>query len=128
MIRAAVIVLGSLLVLPALAPPAGAQWRLVKLYLKPEVQVVRETREVLQVVHPAWADTLTLSIGPRPGTDIFGLTEQRRGSNPHRVWVATHRFWNNPARPRQRWGRYFRAPFLQLIRPPLNTHAGFPDS
>ena len=126
---------GLFLVLWATASPVAAQssWHLVKLYLKPDVRIVQESEDILRVVHPAWPDTLTLSIGSRPDSDIcpdsdiYGMTERRRGSNPYRVWVATHRFWDNPARPRHRWGQYFRASFLQLIRPPITTHAGFPD-
>jgi hypothetical protein len=121
MTRYVLIICGSLLLnaaVPVLPVEAQGAWRIVKLYLKSDVTVVRETKDTLVLFHPGLQDTLVLTIGRHSDADIYGLTERRRGSNPHRIWVATGRFWNNPGLPQKSWGRFFHAAFLRLIRPP----------
>ena len=98
---------------------AQPSWRVVKKYVQPDVEIVRETREALVLRHPDWPDTtLVLTTEQRQDSDIYEVLARRRGGNPYRTWKATEAFWNDPQRPKQTWGRYFRAEFLRLIRPP----------
>ena len=118
--------LGVMLWLILAVPVVQAQpsWRVVKKYVQPDVEIVHETREALVLRHPDWPDTtLVLTTEQREDSDIYEVLARRRGGNPYRTWKATEAFWNDPKRPKQTWGRYFRADFLRLIRPP---HSGKP--
>lgn len=114
------VVLGLVLLCVSAPFPAQAQpsWQVVKKYLQPSVEVVRETDEALVLRHSELQDTLVLTAAWHAEADVFSVLGRRQGGNPFRIWVATEQFWNNPARPKQMWGRYFRAEFLRLIRPP----------
>lgn len=105
-----------------LVPHVQAQtyWRTVVKYLQPEVTVVERSEERLVIEHPVLQDTLVVALtGPDAcQCDIYSTSEQRRGGNPYRVWVATERFWEHPTRAQNQWGRFFRSRFLQIIRPP----------
>ncbi len=118
--------LGVMLWLILAVPMVQAQpsWRVMKKYVQPDVEIVRETHEALVLRHPDWPDTtLVLTTEQREDSDIYEVLARRRGGNPYRTWKATEAFWNDPKRPKQTWGRYFRAEFLRLIRPP---HSGKP--
>ncbi|MEM1095361.1 MAG: hypothetical protein AAGJ10_12235 [Bacteroidota bacterium] len=97
---------------------AQSQWRILKKYLQADVEVVREEPQVLVVAHAARQDTLRIGLAPCTTCDIVGDLEERRGSNPYRVWIASETFWNNPDRPKSAWGQYFRSHFLRLLRSP----------
>lgn len=99
---------------------AQSYWRTVEKYLQPEVNVVEKSKERLVVEHPALQDTLIFSYsGPENcACDVYSMSKRQRGGNPYRVWVATMRFWDHPKRPQNQWGQFFRARFLQIIRPP----------
>ena len=115
------VVLGLMLAVPVVQ--SQPSWRVVKKYVQPDVKIVHETREALVLRHPDWPDTLVLTTEQREESDIYEVLARRRGGNPYRTWKATEAFWNDPKRPKQTWGRYFRADFLRLIRPP---HSGKP--
>lgn len=106
-----------------LAPAVHAQsyWRSVEKYLQPNVNVVEKSKDRLVVEHPVLQDTLIFAYtGPEDcACDVYSTSKRRRGGNPYRVWVATMRFWEHPERPQNQWGQFFRARFLQIIRPPL---------
>ncbi|MEM6645422.1 MAG: hypothetical protein AAF730_04140 [Bacteroidota bacterium] len=97
---------------------AQAQWRVLKKYLQADMEVVREEPQVLVLAHGARQDTLRIGLAPCDTCDIVGELEERRGSNPYRIWVASEAFWNNPERPQSAWGQYFRSHFLRLLRSP----------
>ena len=59
-----------------------------------------------------------MTMGDEDAPDIYGQMNQKRGGNPYRVWVASESFWNDPNRPKQVWGRFFRTEFLKILRPP----------
>ncbi|MEM6647215.1 MAG: hypothetical protein AAF730_13285 [Bacteroidota bacterium] len=100
---------------PAKSDPA---WRIVKKYLQADVIILEETAETMTIRHSVRGDTLRIGVRPCADCDIYGRIEARRGSNPYRVWVASARFWDNPQRPRNVWGQYFRSSFLRILRPP----------
>ncbi|GAB5517970.1 MAG: hypothetical protein RhofKO_02210 [Rhodothermales bacterium] len=97
---------------------AEAHWRILKKYLQEDIEVLREEPQVLVVAHTARQDTLRIGLAPCTSCDIIGTLEERRGSNPYRVWHASQQFWNNPERPQSEWGQYFRSHFLRLLRSP----------
>ncbi|MEM1128690.1 MAG: hypothetical protein AAGI71_18750 [Bacteroidota bacterium] len=103
---------------------AQSTWRVLKKYVQDEVQVVEETNRRLVLYHTTRQDTLVVTTRQDPGADIWGRVEQRRGSNPYRVWTASAQFWENPVRPREAWGQYFRSGFLRILRPPPRSDDG----
>ena len=107
-----------LLMLAPVPLQAEAHWRILKKYLQADVEVVREEPQVLVVAHATRQDTLRIGLAPCTSCDIVGTLEERRGSNPYRVWQASDQFWNNPERPQSEWGQYFRSHFLRLLRSP----------
>jgi len=128
----------STLLLPCLAvllslivAPANAQWKVVKKFIQPEVTIVEETKAALILSHPE-IDALVvmtmkpgkdvaMTMGSEDAPDIYGQMNQKRGGNPYRVWVASENFWNDPDRPKQVWGRFFRTEFLKILRPPTES-------
>ena len=102
-------------------PAASAQWKMVKKFVQPGVEIVEETKSFMILKHPE-LDLLVVLAYNDPESeadiDIQGATEQLRGGNPYRVWIARDRFWNDPDRPREVWGQFFRVEFLKILRPP----------
>ena len=94
-------------------------WRIIKKYIQKDVEVVEQTEDVIGLYHTTRQDTLWLGLRPCDTCDIVGFIEERRGSNPYRVWTANTQFWDNPDRPQSTWGKYFRGSFLRVLRPPV---------
>lgn len=118
--------LGILLLLTPQVGQAQHAWRVLKQYLQPEMVVLEETATLLVLYHPVRRDTLRVMLEEDPEADIYGTLAYRRGGNPYRTWIASTRFWNNPDRPRQQWGRYFRTEFLRLVREPQDQITELP--
>lgn len=118
--RLSLLLLGLALAAPA--AHAQAPWNTVRRYLQPGAQVVTETPD--RLVIEAEGQRLVLALEGGPGVDVYGVLARNRDGNPYRVWRATRRLWNDAARPRAGWGRFLRADFLRIVRPP----EGLPDS
>ncbi len=110
--------------LALVASAAIGQWKMVRKFVQPEVEIVEETKSFLILRHPEIKALVVLSLETGGEADIQGELEQERGGNPYRVWVATENFWNDPDRPKAIWGRFFRVEFLKILRPPSERDRG----
>ena len=108
------------------ASEASAQWKMLKKFVQKDVEIVEETKTLLVLRHPELDELMVVALkndgDEQP--DIQGDMAQERGGNPYRVWVASEKLWNDPDKPKQVWGRFFRAEFLRILRPPEQTEAG----
>ncbi len=118
--RAATFIGITLCVLAGLPGSASANWDQVKKFLQKDVEIVSESEDKLVIYHSGAGQKITLANGSdkSAGADITGVLKRRRGGNPYRVWCASEPFWNDPLRPKSKWGMYFRMEFLSILRPP----------
>ncbi len=105
---------------------AAAQWKMLKKFVQKDVEIVEETKTVLVLRHPELDELMVVALKGESDEepDIQADTAQERGGNPYRVWVASEKLWNDPDKPKQVWGRFFRAEFLRILRPPGQVEAG----
>lgn len=110
----------ALIALAIVATPslASAEWRRLKVQLKPAVTVVRETDDVLVVRAPGSRRDVVIRSEKADPCDIYRRMVFRRGGNPYEVWLATSSFARNTELPRRRWGELFHTSFLRILRVP----------
>lgn len=103
--------------LSCMAGPAHAQWDKIKKFVQPSVEFLTESKERLVLFQAELKDSVVISFDKVKGADIYSKMAMRRGSNPYRVWVASKEFWDDPKRPKKKWGKFFRSDFLKIMRP-----------
>ena len=101
--------------------PVQGQWKILKKFVQKDVTILKESSESLVLYNQALQDSIVLAQTPKVECDIYASTEQKRGSNPYRIWVATEKFWQNPKLPKKLWGQFLKASFLKLLRPPRTS-------
>ncbi len=110
----------TVLALLLISSPTSAAWERLKHFVQPGAVIEEETEDrlVLSFADSRIVIRMVLTTEPQDDSDIYGDFEVRRGGNPYRIWVATHQLWDDPERPRQKWGRLFRSQFLRAVRAP----------
>ena len=98
--------------------PVQGQWKILKKFVQKDVTILKESSESLVLYNKALQDSVVLAQTPKVDCDIYASTEQKRGSNPYRIWVVTEKFRKNPKLPKKLWGKFFKTSFLKLLRPP----------
>ena len=98
--------------------PVQGQWKILKKFVQKDITILKESSECLVLYNQALQDSVVLAQTPKVECDIYASTEQKHGSNPYRIWVATEKFWKNPKLPKKLWGKFFKTSFLKLLRPP----------
>lgn len=104
--------------LAALSLPAHGEWTMLKRFLQSNVVIVEETPSRLTLRHPEVTDLMVIGLEDGVEADIRGKIAQVAGGRPYRVWVASEKLLQDPAKPKQVWGRFFRSEFLRILKRP----------
>ncbi|MEM1247288.1 MAG: hypothetical protein AAGA81_19735 [Acidobacteriota bacterium] len=106
------------LLLSILSVPAQGQWKMLKRFIQSDVVIVEETKSVLILRHPEVTEMMVIGLKDGVDADIKADTAQARGGNPYRIWVASEKLLQDPSKPKQVWGRFFRSEFLRILKRP----------